>query len=116
MVSGGDPRIAPRYNHVGVRKQGTTYGNSSTRANTYTGFRSEIGSIQHATSGQTSIIHLDYGFNKVHDKLYERFGGSGASGDAFAYDELRRLTNSWVVSADRAERVRIRACGGICGR
>jgi RHS repeat-associated protein len=44
-------------------------------------------------------VRLDYAYNKVHDKLYERYGASGSSGDAFAYDKLRRLTNAWIGSS-----------------
>jgi RHS repeat-associated protein len=35
----------------------------------------------------------------VHDRTYERFGASGAPGDAFEYDKLRRLTVAWIGSS-----------------
>lgn len=42
---------------------------------------------------------MDYGYNRVHDRTFERFGASGAAGDAFEYDKARRLTKAWIGSA-----------------
>ena len=96
-VTDGTNTIAS-YTHIGLRKKNTTYQNQSKRANLYTGFRNELQSVQHTTSVAASIVRLDYGYNKVHDRLYERFGASGSTGDGFAYDKIRRLTTAWMGS------------------
>ena len=44
-------------------------------------------------------MRLDYAYNDVHDRTYERYGASGSSGDAFEYDKARRLTVAWMGSA-----------------
>jgi hypothetical protein len=36
---------------------------------------------------------MDYGYNAVHDRTYERFGASGSAGDGFEYDKMR--PNAW---------------------
>ena len=41
---------------------------------------------------------MDYGYNLVHDRTYERFGASGSAGDGFEYDKLRRLTTAYMGS------------------
>jgi RHS repeat-associated protein len=97
-ISDGTNTIAS-YTHIGLRKKGTTYQSNATRTNTYTGFRGELGSVHHQTSTPATIVRLDYAYNKVHDRLYERYGAAGSSGDAFAYDKLRRLTNAWMGSS-----------------
>jgi len=96
-ISDGTNTIAS-YEHVGWRRKKVTYQNGTTTAIGYTGFRNEVASIEHEASAEASILHLEYGYNDVHDRLYERFGGSGSSGDAFEYDKLRRLTKAWMGS------------------
>jgi RHS repeat-associated protein len=83
---------------IGVRKKTTTFQSGARRTNYYAGFREEIESVRHETSALATIVRLDYGFNKVHDRAYERFGASGSSGDAFVYDKIRRLTTAWMGS------------------
>ena len=90
------------YTYIGLRKKDTTYENTAKRKNTYTGFRSELQSVKHETNAAVSIIRLDYTYNKMHDKTYERFGASGSNGDAFEYDKLRRLTKAWMGSTNPA--------------
>jgi len=92
-ISDGTNDIAS-YEYVGWRRKEVAYESGATTKIGYTGFRNEIASIEH----ETSILHLEYGYNDVHDRLYERFGGSGSSGDAFEYDKLRRLTKAWMGS------------------
>ena len=41
-------------------------------------------------SSPSTIVRLDYAYNDVHDRIYERYGSSGSSGDAFEYDKARR--------------------------
>jgi RHS repeat-associated protein len=103
-MSDGTNTIAS-YAYIGLRKKKTTYQNNATRTNTYTGFRGELGSVHHQTSSPATIVRLDYAYDKVHDRLYERYGASGSSGDAFAYDKLRRLTNAWMGSSNPASPV-----------
>jgi len=87
------------YTWIGRRRKGTTFQSGATRTNLYTGFREEIESVRHETSGSSTILRLDYGYDKNHDRLFERFGSSGSAGDAFAYDKLRRLVNAWMGSS-----------------
>ncbi len=54
------------------------------------------------SSVSATILRLDYGHNAVHDRTYERYGASGAAGDAFEYDKLRRLTVAWMGSSNPA--------------
>jgi RHS repeat-associated protein len=61
--------------------------------------RDEIASVEHKTSGGATLLRMDYGYNAVHDRTYERFGASGSSGDGFEYDRLRRLTTAYMGSA-----------------
>jgi RHS repeat-associated protein len=103
-ISDGTNTIAS-YTYIGLRKKKTTYQNNATRTNTYTGFRGELGTVHHQTSSPATIVRLDYAYNKVHDRLHERYGASGSSGDAFAYDKLRRLTNAWMGSSNPASPV-----------
>jgi RHS repeat-associated protein len=83
---------------IGSRRKTETFQSGAVRTNYYTGFRDEIESVRHETSGSATILRLDYGYNAVHDRTYERFGASGSSGDAFEYDKLRRLTVAWMGS------------------
>ena len=41
---------------------------------------------------------MDYGYNDVHDRTYERFGAAGSAGDAFVYDNIRRLEKAYMGS------------------
>ena len=83
---------------IGVRRKTETFQSGAKRTNYYTGFREEIESVRHETSAPATILRLDYGYNAVHDRTYERFGASGSAGDAFEYDKLRRLTVAWMGS------------------
>ncbi|MGQ0612564.1 MAG: hypothetical protein ACT4PV_02280, partial [Planctomycetaceae bacterium] len=56
------------FTYIGVRKKDTTFQNGSVRKNSFTGFREELESIRHETSSQVSIVRMDYGYNKVHDR------------------------------------------------
>ena len=38
--------------------------------------------MYHRNGSGGTLVQLDYGYNKVHDRTYERFGASGAAGDA----------------------------------
>ena len=87
------------YTYWGTRLKSATFENGTTQSNTYGGFRQDLTSVHHETSALATIVRLDYGYNTVHDRMYERFGASGSSGDGFAYDKLRRLTNAWMGSA-----------------
>jgi len=100
-VSDGTNTVAS-YTHVGLRRKTVAFQNGAVQTNSYTGFRTEVATIHHDTSGQQPIVHLEYGYNKVHDRLYERFGGGGSSGDAFEYDKIRRLTKAWMGSSTPA--------------
>ena len=86
------------YGYIGSRMETQTFQSGATQTNTYGGFRNEVTSIHQQTSTPTTIERLDYGYDKNHDRLYERYGGSGSAGDGFAYDKLRRLTNAWMGS------------------
>ena len=87
------------YTYWGSREKGVTFGNGATQSNTYGGFRQEVTSIHHQDSGLGTLVRMDYGYNAVHDRTYERFGASGASGEAFEYDKMRRLTKAWMGSS-----------------
>ena len=82
------------FTHVGFRPKVTTFGNGSTATYTWGGFRPQLTGIHHQTSGAATLVRMDYGYNQVHDRTYERFGGSGSPGDAFEYDKARRLTKA----------------------
>jgi RHS repeat-associated protein len=84
---------------IGVRRKTETLQSGAKRTNLYTGFREEIESVRHETSAPATILRLDYGYNAVHDRTYERFGASGSPGDAIEYDKLRRLTVAWMGSS-----------------
>jgi len=84
---------------IGVRRKTETFQSGAKRTNLYAGFRQEIESVRHETSTSATILRLDYGYNAVHDRTYERFGASASPGDAFEYDKLRRLTVAWMGSS-----------------
>ncbi len=90
---------------IGVRRKTETFQSGAKRTNLYTGFREEIESVRHETSALATIVRLDYGSNKVHDRLYERFARQGRAirqtrhtrtrpYGRFAEGELVRLTTS----------------------
>jgi hypothetical protein len=85
--------------YVGFRPKVTTFGNSTTATYSYGGFREDLTTIHHETSTPTTLVRLDYGYNKLHDRTYERYGTSGSAGDAFEYDKARRLTKAWMGSS-----------------
>ena len=97
-ISDGTSTIGS-YAWIGVRRKTETFQSGARRTNFYTGFREEIESVRHETSVPATILRLDYGYNAVRDRTYERFGASGSAGDAFAYDNLRRLTVAWMGSS-----------------
>jgi YD repeat-containing protein len=66
---------------------------------TFVGLPGQVESVRHETSGASTILRLDYGYNETHDRTYERYGSSGSAGDAFEYDKLRRLTVAWMGSS-----------------
>src|SRR5205814_6457505 len=80
-ISDGTNTIAS-FTYVGMRPKRTTYQSGATATTSYTGFRGEIATIKHETSTPTPILELDYGYDAVHDRAYERYGSSGSSGDA----------------------------------
>ena len=96
-VTDGTDLIAS-FTYVGLRPKVTTFGNGSTATYTWGGFRPQLTGIHHQTSGSATLVRMDYGHNQVHDRTYERFGGSGSPGDAFEYDKARRLTKAWMGS------------------
>ena len=98
-VTDGTNTIAS-YSYIGVRRKKVTLGNGATASYSYTGFRSEIERIHHETSTPATILDLQYGYDDNHDRTYERYGGTSASGDAFEYDKARRLTVAWMGSTD----------------
>jgi len=100
-VTDGTNSIAS-FSYIGYRTKITTFGNGTTQTNTYGGFREELTTIHHETSAPATLVRMDYGYNKVHDRTYERFGISGSAGDAFEYDKARRLTKAWMGSSTPA--------------
>ena len=100
-VTDGTNSIAS-FSYIGYRPKVTTFGNSTTQTNTYGGFREDLTTIHHETSAPVTLVRMDYGYNKVHDRTYERFGSSGSAGDAFEYDKARRLTKAWMGSSTPA--------------
>jgi RHS repeat-associated protein len=97
-ISDGTNTIAS-WTYVGTRPKVVTFQNGMTQTNSYSGFRNEIATIHHETGTPSTILRLDYGYNAVHDRTYERYGASGSSGDAFEYDKARRLTVAWMGSS-----------------
>ena len=100
-VTDGASSIAS-LSYIGYRHKVTTFGNWTTQTNTYGGFREDLTTIHHETSTPTTLLRIDYGYNKLHDHTYERFGASGSAGDAFEYDKAGRLTNAWMGSSTPA--------------
>ncbi len=100
-VTDGTNTIAS-FTYIGFRPKVTTFGNSTTQTNTYGGFREDLTTVHHETSAPVTLVRMDYGYNKVHDRTYERFGASGSAGDAFEYDKARRLTKAWMGSSTPA--------------
>ena len=78
-VTDGTNTIAS-FDYVGLRHKKTTFQSGATRNDSYTGFRDEIASVEHKTSGGATLVRMDYGYNAVHDRTYERFGASGSAG------------------------------------
>jgi len=97
-ISDGTNTIAS-FDYIGFRRKKATFQSGATATNLYTGFREEVESVRHETSGSSTILRLDYGYNETHDRTYERYGSSGSAGDAFEYDKLRRLTVAWMGSS-----------------
>jgi len=87
------------YTYAGLRRKHLVYGNSSKTVFSYSGFRGEVATIDHQDNASSTILRLDYGYNKLHDRTYERYGSSGSAGDAFEYDKARRLTVAWMGSS-----------------
>ncbi len=100
-VTDGTNTIAS-FSYIGFRPKVTTFGNGATQTNTYGGFREDLTTVHHETSAPATLVRMDYGYNKVHDRTYERFGASGSAGDAFEYDKARRLTKAWMGSSTPA--------------
>ena len=100
-VTDGTNSIAS-FTYVGFRPKVTTFGNNTTATYIYAGFREDLTTIHHETSTPTTLVRLDYGYNKLHDRTYERYGTSGSPGDAFEYDKARRLTKAWMGSTTPA--------------
>jgi len=86
------------YSYSGLRRKTLVMGNGSQTHYTYGNFRSEIQGIDHQDNSSNSLLKLEYGYNKLHDRTYERYGASGQPGDAFEYDRARRLTVAWMGS------------------
>ena len=97
-ISDGTNTIAS-FAYVGTRMKTITFQNGTTQTNTFGGFREDLTTVHHETSTPSTILRLDYGYNDVHDRTYERYGASGSSGDGFAYDMARRLTTAWMGSS-----------------
>jgi len=100
-VTDGTNSIAA-FSYIGYRPKVTTFGNGTTQTTPYGGFREDLTTIHHETSAPATLVRMDYGYNKVHDRTYERFGSSGSAGDAFEYDKARRLTKAWMGSSTPA--------------
>ena len=100
-VTDGTNTIAS-WTYVGFRPKVVTFGNTTTQTNTWTGFRDEVSTVNHKNSGGTTLLRLDYGYDKVHTRTYERYGAPGYAGDGFAYDKAQRLTTAWMGSSTPA--------------
>ena len=96
-ITDGTNTIAS-YTYIGFRLKKIAYQNGTSDNRVYTGFRNEIASIQHLNASFGTLVRMDYGYDRTHNVTYERFGASGAAGDAFAYDKLGRLTTAWTGS------------------
>ncbi len=100
-ITDGTNTIAA-FTHMGLRPNGATLQNGSTSSTSYTGFRGEQQSIHHKRSNQTTVGQFDYAYDAGHNATYERFGGTGSTGDAFAYDATERVVTKWAGSATPA--------------
>jgi len=98
-VTDGTNTIAS-YTYMGMRREQVTFQSGATASYTYTGFRGEVARIHHETSTPTTLVDLQYGYDANHDRTFERYGGSGQPGEAFEYDQARRLTTAWMGSTD----------------
>ncbi len=97
-ITDGTSTIAD-YTYGGLRRKQLLYGNGSKSLFSYSGFRGEVATIDHQDNSSNTLLRLDYGYNKLHDRTYERYGSSGSAGDAFEYDKARRLTVAWMGSS-----------------
>ena len=97
-VTDGTNTIAS-FTYVGLRPKVTTFQNGATATTTYTGYRGEVDRVHHQTSGSSTIVRMDYGYDANHDRTWERFGAAGSSGEAFEYDKARRLVTAWTGSS-----------------
>jgi RHS repeat-associated protein len=97
-ISDGTNTLA-NYGYAGLRRKDLVLGNSSKTVFSYSGFRGEVATIDHQDNASSTVLRLDYGYNKLHDRTYERYGSSGSAGDAFEYDKARRLTVAWMGSS-----------------
>ena len=98
-ISDGTNTIAS-YTYLGIRPKMTTFENGARVTGAFAGFRSDVATILHQKSTSTTIVRLDYAYNAVHDRLYERYGAMGSAGDAFAYDNARKLSTAWMGSVN----------------
>ena len=86
------------YTWQGRRMLDATFENGATQTNSFTGYRSEVSQIHHETSGSATVVQLDYTYDGNHDRLQELTASSGAQGDVYEYDGLRRLKTAWMGS------------------
>jgi hypothetical protein len=91
--------VIASFSRIGPRKKITTLQNGATTTLSYTGFRNEIEYVHHETSAPVTISKFGYAYNDVHDRLWETDVLAG-TGDAFAYDKMRRLETAWMGSTD----------------
>jgi len=73
------------FTYTGMRPKAAVLENGARTEWSYLGFRDELQSIHHKDDTGTTILDLQYAYDKMHAPLYERFGGAGASGNAFEY-------------------------------
>ena len=100
-VTDGTNSIAS-FSYIGFRPKVTTFGNGTTATYSYGGFREDLTTIHHETSTPTALVRLDYGYDRLHGRTFERFGAAGAVGDAVEYDGARRVTRAWMGSSTPA--------------
>jgi len=97
-ITDGTNTIAD-YTYGGLRRKQLLYGNGAKSVFSYSGYRGEVATIDHQDNSSNTLLRLDYGYNKLHDRTYERYGTSGSAGDGFEYDKARRLTVAWMGSS-----------------
>ena len=97
-ITDGTNTIAD-YTYAGLRRKQLLYGNGAKSVFSYSGYRGEVATIDHQDNSSNTLLRLDYGYNKLHDRTYERYGASGSAGDGFEYDKARRLTVAWMGSS-----------------